>query len=54
MTNLLIANAIVFLFFGIIWSKNGASNLFIKVSCWALGIANGLALLDNLGYMVKM
>ena len=43
----------MFLILGVIWSKQGWFNMFLKVSFFGLWVANGLVALNLLGYIVK-
>ena len=52
-TELLTVNTIVFFFMALIWLRSSWFNMFLKVIFFALGIWNGFALLQNLGYIIK-
>lgn len=52
-TELLTVNTVMFFFMTLIWSRSSWINFFLKAAFFALGVWNGLALLQNLGYMIK-
>jgi hypothetical protein len=49
-----ICSTIILLVLGIIWSKNGYRNLFIKLVCLAVGAFGLFIFLKELGYIIKI
>ena len=45
--------AILFLFFGVIWSKKGFVNIFAKFICFILAIIGIVLILQDNGYIIK-
>jgi hypothetical protein len=49
----LIVSASIFLLLGIIWSKNDAQNLAIKILFYSMSIFGILLTLNHFGYIIK-
>lgn len=54
MTTLLAINTGFLLIMGITWEKSSVLNFAIKIILFALAISNGIVLLHDLGYIVKI
>jgi len=50
----LIVSAAAFLLLCIVWSKSGWLNTFLKIFFALLAIANGIAALSQLGWMIQI
>ncbi|MBI4118513.1 MAG: hypothetical protein HY455_03195 [Parcubacteria group bacterium] len=51
---LLLISAIAFFILGVIWSKYGWVNVFIKIALFALAGMDGFATLYQLGWLIQI
>lgn len=54
MTALLVCNVVLTAFLSVIWGSSNWLNILIKLSIISLLVFNGVVLLQELGYVVKL